>query len=61
MVTDSGGGYEMRLSEVLAKEAGATIRAAIKGWPQTLRLVSLLMAATGPITLSLLLAGVIGR
>lgn len=39
----------------LAKEVGTTIRVAITEWPQTLRLISLLAAATGPATLLLLL------
>jgi hypothetical protein len=38
----------------VAEEAGATIRAAIKDWPQTLRLISLLVAATGPVALVLI-------
>jgi hypothetical protein len=39
----------------LAKEVGTTIRVAITEWPQTLRLISLLTAATGPATLLVLL------
>ncbi|MBV9142757.1 MAG: hypothetical protein JO115_17900 [Pseudonocardiales bacterium] len=39
----------------LAQEIGTTIRAAITEWPQTLRLVSLLAAASGPAALILLL------
>ena len=40
----------------LAKEVGTTIRVAITEWPQTLRLISLLAAATGPAALIVLLA-----
>lgn len=39
----------------LAKEVGTTIRVAITEWPQTLRLISLLAAATGPAALIVLL------
>ena len=39
----------------LAKEVGTTIRVAITEWPQTLRLISLLAAATGPVALIVLL------
>ena len=39
----------------LAKEAGTTIRTAITEWPQTLRLASLLTAASGPTALTVLL------
>jgi hypothetical protein len=39
----------------LAKEVGTTIRIAITEWPQTLRLISLLAAATGPAALIVLL------
>ncbi|MBV9314124.1 MAG: hypothetical protein JO100_10385 [Pseudonocardia sp.] len=39
----------------LAKELGTTIRTAITEWPQTLRLASLLIAASGPIALITLL------
>ena len=39
----------------LAKEVGTTIRIAITEWPQTLRLISLLAAATGPAALLVLL------
>jgi hypothetical protein len=39
----------------LAKEAGATIRVAITEWPQTLRLISLLAAMTGPLALIVVL------
>lgn len=43
----------------VAEEAGATIRVAIKDWPQTLRLISLLVVATGPIALVLIIAVVL--
>lgn len=43
----------MRVS--LAEEAGATIRAAIAEWQKTLRLISLLVAMTGPLALLVLL------
>jgi hypothetical protein len=39
----------------LAKEVGTTVRSAITEWPQTLRLVSLLAAASGPTALTVLL------
>jgi hypothetical protein len=39
----------------LAEEVGTTIRFAITEWPQTLRLISLLAAATGPAALIILL------
>jgi hypothetical protein len=39
----------------LAREVGTTIRVAITEWPQTLRLISLLAAATGPAALIVLL------
>ncbi|MGH4001211.1 MAG: hypothetical protein ACRDTJ_27560 [Pseudonocardiaceae bacterium] len=39
----------------LAEEVGATIRVAITEWPQTLRLISLLAAATGPAVLLVML------
>lgn len=39
----------------LAKELGTTIRTAITEWPQTLRLASLLTAASGPTALIVLL------
>jgi hypothetical protein len=39
----------------LAEEVGTTIRVAITGWPQTLRLISLLAAAIGPAALLVLL------
>jgi hypothetical protein len=39
----------------LAKEVGTTIRVAITEWPQTLRLISVLAAATGPVSLILVL------
>lgn len=39
----------------LAEEVGTTIRAAITEWPQTLRLISLLAATSGPATLAVLL------
>ncbi|MGH3943180.1 MAG: hypothetical protein ACRDTG_32065 [Pseudonocardiaceae bacterium] len=40
----------------LAEEVGTTVRIAITEWPQTLRLISLLAAATGPAALLVLLA-----
>jgi hypothetical protein len=39
----------------LADEVGSTIRVAITEWPQTLRLISLLVAATGPAALLVVL------
>jgi hypothetical protein len=39
----------------LAEEVGTTVRVAITEWPQTLRLISLLAAATGPAALLVLL------
>ncbi|MGQ0777505.1 MAG: hypothetical protein ACT4NY_24360 [Pseudonocardiales bacterium] len=39
----------------LVEEVGTTIRIAITEWPQTLRLISLLVAATGPAALLVLL------
>lgn len=39
----------------LAREVGTTIRFAITEWPQTLRLISLLTAATVPAALLVLL------
>lgn len=39
----------------LADEVGTTIRVAITEWQQTLRLISLLAAATGPAALIVLL------
>jgi hypothetical protein len=39
----------------LAKEVGTTIRVAITEWPQTLRLISLLAAMTGPLSLIVVL------
>jgi hypothetical protein len=39
----------------LAKEVGTTIRVAITEWPQTLRLISVLAAATGPVSLIVVL------
>jgi hypothetical protein len=39
----------------LAEEIGTTIRVAITEWPQTMRLISLLAAATGPAALLVLL------
>jgi hypothetical protein len=39
----------------LAKEVGTTIRVAITEWPQTLRLISLLAASSGPTALIVLL------
>ncbi|MGH3912008.1 MAG: hypothetical protein ACRDTC_01150, partial [Pseudonocardiaceae bacterium] len=39
----------------LAEEVGTTVRVAITEWPQTLRLISLLVAATGPAALFVLL------
>jgi hypothetical protein len=43
----------------LAEEVGTTMRVAITEWPQTLRLISLLAAATGPATLIVLLVMVL--
>jgi hypothetical protein len=42
------------LSKV-SEEIGITIRAAIQQWPQTLRLISILAAATIPIALAVIL------
>lgn len=39
----------------LAEEVGTTIRVAITEWPQTLRLISLLVAMSGPAALAALL------
>jgi hypothetical protein len=39
----------------LAEEIGLTIRAAIGQWAQTLRLISILVAATFPIAVAVLL------
>jgi hypothetical protein len=39
----------------LAKEVSTTIRVAITGWPQTLRLACVLAAASGPTALIVLL------
>ncbi len=39
----------------LSQEVGTTIRVAITEWPQTLRLISLLAAATGPAALFVVL------
>jgi hypothetical protein len=47
---------EKVLTVSMAEEAGKTIRAAIRQWPQTLRLISLLVAATFPAALVALLA-----
>lgn len=43
------------ISVSLAEEVGTTIRVAITEWPQTLRLISLLVASTGPAALFVLL------
>jgi hypothetical protein len=39
----------------LTKEVGTTIRVAITEWSQTLRLISLLAAMTGPLSLTVVL------
>jgi hypothetical protein len=44
-----------RLMNRLAEEVCATIRTAITAWPQTLRLIALLSAATASATLIILL------
>jgi len=45
----------------LAEEVGTTIRAAITEWPQTIRLVSLVVAATVPAALAVLLVMLLGH
>lgn len=53
---DGSHGYSGRAIRVsLAREVGTTIRVAITEWPQTLRLISLLAAASGPAALVVLL------